>query len=262
MSTFCWKGKTGSMFSRLDENGVLKTHRWYEKQNFHLRRLASDNATVQRRRRAVIGKPTSIIDFLLHSSCLRAGKTLGPALIRCTPQRGQELEVCSSELGTDADISSNQDRVLGVGVLQPFSKRSDVRMVGAVCSHDHPTLTMRLKRRSGIVLNSTFFRALGLLTRCIFCNMNAIMSLSPSLPNFEPLECQIRSQQLVEHPFTPSSHDLIIFAQDGKPRIAKNALPSQMVNALQRSNSSCGGGHLDADGHVDAPLTIMYDLLG
>jgi hypothetical protein len=87
--------------------------------------------------------------------------------------------------------------------------------------------------------------------------MNAIMSLSPSLPNFEPLECQIKSHQLVERPFTPSSHDLIIFTQDGKPRIAKNASPSQMINTIQRSNSSCGGGQLEAGGDADALLTIM-----
>jgi hypothetical protein len=87
--------------------------------------------------------------------------------------------------------------------------------------------------------------------------MNAIMSLSPSLPNFEPLECQIKSHQLVERPFTPSSHDLIIFTQDGKPQIAKNASPSQMINTIQRSNSSCGGGQLEAGGDADALLTIM-----
>jgi hypothetical protein len=87
--------------------------------------------------------------------------------------------------------------------------------------------------------------------------MNAIMSLSTSLPNFEPLECHIKSHQPVERPFTPSSHDLIIFTQEGKPLIAKNASPSQMISAIQRSNSSCGGGQLDADGDVDAPLTIM-----
>ena len=87
--------------------------------------------------------------------------------------------------------------------------------------------------------------------------MNVIMSLSPSLPNFEPLECQTRSHQLAERPFTPSSHDLIILTQDGKPRVAKNASPSQMISATQRSNSSSSGGQLDADDDAEAPLTIM-----
>ncbi|KAN0095108.1 hypothetical protein V8E51_015819 [Hyaloscypha variabilis] len=87
--------------------------------------------------------------------------------------------------------------------------------------------------------------------------MNAIMSSSPSLPIFEPLECHIRSQRLVERPFTPSSHDLIIFTRDGKPLVAKNASPYQMVNTLERSNRSCAGGQLDADGDACAPLTII-----
>lgn len=102
-----------------------------------------------------------------------------------------------------------------------------------------------------------FFRALEVLTRCIFYNMNAIMSRSPSLPNFEPLECQIRSDQLVERPFTPSSHDLIILTQDGRPRVAENASPSQMTSAIQRSNSSYSGEQLNPDDDADAPLTIM-----
>jgi len=46
----------------------------------------------------------------------------------------QELEVSSSGLGTHADISSNQKWALGVGVLLSSSKRSDLRIVGAVRS--------------------------------------------------------------------------------------------------------------------------------
>jgi hypothetical protein len=48
--------------------------------------------------------------------------------------------VSSSELGTYADISSNQEWVLGVGVLQSSSKRNDLRIVGlcaAGSSHPH-----------------------------------------------------------------------------------------------------------------------------
>jgi len=118
---------------------------------------------------------------------------------------------------------------------------------------DHPTLTTRLKRVELRFLQ----KSLGVSTRCIFYNMNAIMNSPPSLPTFEPLECQIKSHQLVERPFTPSSHDLIIFTQDGKPRIAKNASSSQIINTIQRSNSSCSGVQLDADGDADALLTIV-----
>jgi hypothetical protein len=53
--------------------------------------------------------------------------------------------VSSSKLGTHADISSNQEWVLGVGVLQSF-KRSDFAHCGGCVQLGHPTLTMGLKR--------------------------------------------------------------------------------------------------------------------
>jgi hypothetical protein len=85
-----------------------------------------------------MGKPISL-SISCSTAAAWAGKTLGPALIRYTPsQTVQELEASSSELGTHADISSNQEWVLGVGVLQSSSKRSDLRIVGAVCSRIIP----------------------------------------------------------------------------------------------------------------------------
>jgi hypothetical protein len=173
------------------------------------------------------------------------------------PQMAQELEVSSSELWAHADISSNQKWVLGVGVLLSSHKRSDLRIVGAVQRLIIPPWHPHDEAEAESFWTPLSAELFGLPTRCIFYDMNAIMSSSPSLPIFEPLECHIRSQRLVERPFTPSSHDLIIFSRDGKPLVAKNASPYQMVNTLERSNRSCAGGQLDADGDAYAPLTIM-----
>jgi len=82
------------------------------------------------------------------------------------------------------------------------------------------------------------------------------MSLSSQIPQFEPFLCQSRSHEHLERPFTPIFHDLIVFDQNGVPKIAKNASASQMINALQRSNKSYAGKG-DGNENVTAAITVM-----
>jgi hypothetical protein len=55
----------------------------------------------------------------------------------------------------------------------------------------------------------------------------------------------------------PVAHDLIILNRNGNLKIAKNASASQMINALQQSNTSYASKE-DDDKDIIAALTIMY----
>ncbi|KAF4611346.1 hypothetical protein G7Y89_g15667 [Cudoniella acicularis] len=83
------------------------------------------------------------------------------------------------------------------------------------------------------------------------------MEPAATMPNFELMKRDPTETEGTHESFNPSSHDIIYIANDGSPRIGRNASPNQMINILKASNQRYSSSRHGSTEPFASPLIVV-----